>query len=194
MKQKQLNPDKKLLAYIIGLALGDGNLSNPNGRAVRLRITCDKKYPFLIKEIQKSIRTLLPENKVSIVHRKGNCLDISCFSNYWESLLGWKAKEGSKIKQTVSVPFWIKKNRNHSIQCLKGLIETDGSIYSDRGYKMVNFVTYIPNLANDVIKMIENIGFNPNVQKLKISNNIKYTIRISRNAEKFIKTVKINKS
>ena len=42
-----LNKDKGLQAYVIGLALGDGNLSNPNGKATRLRITCDKKYPFL---------------------------------------------------------------------------------------------------------------------------------------------------
>lgn len=31
-------------AYIIGVAIGDGNLSNSNGRAVRLRVTCDNKY------------------------------------------------------------------------------------------------------------------------------------------------------
>jgi len=42
---RRVSEDKKLHAYIVGLALGDGNLSNPNGRAVRLRITCDKKYP-----------------------------------------------------------------------------------------------------------------------------------------------------
>lgn len=35
--------DKRNLAYVIGIAFGDGNLSNPNGRAVRLRVSCDKK-------------------------------------------------------------------------------------------------------------------------------------------------------
>ena len=194
MKQKQLNPDKNLLAYIVGLSLGDGNLSNPNGRAVRLRISCDKKYPILLNRIKISLEKLLPQNKVSFVNRGESCADVSCFSNYWENLLGWKAKNGSKIKQKVKIPTWVKENEKYSIQCLKGLIETDGSIYSDRGYKMVNFVTYIPNLANDVMDMIKSLDFKPNMQKLKISNNIKYTIRISRNAEKFIKTVKINKS
>jgi hypothetical protein len=50
----KLNPDKLLQAYIIGVALGDGDLSNPNGRAVRLRITCDKKYPRLIEHVAKT--------------------------------------------------------------------------------------------------------------------------------------------
>src|SRR3989338_9217420 len=49
--EKRLSKNKKLKAYVVGLSLGDGNLSNPNGRAVRLRITCDKKYPNLIQNI-----------------------------------------------------------------------------------------------------------------------------------------------
>jgi hypothetical protein len=32
-----MNADTQLQAYVIGLAIGDGNLSNPSGRAVRLR-------------------------------------------------------------------------------------------------------------------------------------------------------------
>lgn len=107
--KKYLNPDKELQAYIIGIALGDGNLSNPNGRAVRLRITCDRKYPYLIKQIISSIKKLLPDNKVSIVIRAKTFLDISCYSNYWEKFLGWKVGLGPKHKQNVSVPKWIKK-------------------------------------------------------------------------------------
>jgi len=44
-----------LLAYVVGVALGDGNLSNPNGRATRLRITCDAKYPRLARKIARSL-------------------------------------------------------------------------------------------------------------------------------------------
>lgn len=194
MKIKKLNSDKNLQAYIIGLAIGDGNLSNPSGRATRLRISCDLKYPNLIKRIVKSLKLLLPENKVSTVKAKGKCLDISCYSNHLENLLGWKAKKGSKINQSVSIPSWIKQDEGYSVKCLKGLIETDGSIYNDRGYKMVNFVTYIPTLADDVISIIKLLGFKPNMQTLKISNNIKHTIRISKNTEKFIKTILIDKS
>jgi hypothetical protein len=45
-----LNPDPELQAYVIGLAIGDGNLSNPNGRAIRLRISCDTNYPHLLEK------------------------------------------------------------------------------------------------------------------------------------------------
>ena len=58
-----LHPDSELHAYVVGLAIGDGNLSNPNGRAVRLRITCDTKYPALIARIRSALERLLPRTK-----------------------------------------------------------------------------------------------------------------------------------
>lgn len=187
--------DKENLAYIIGIAIGDGNLSNPNGRATRLRITCDIKYKNLIKNIISSIRKILPKNKISLVKRVDNCVDISCYSNKWEVLLGWTAKDGPKHKQRVSIPEWIKKDKKFILPCLKGLFETDGSIYFDRKYKMVNFTTVIPNLANDVVEIIRKTGFNPNMQINERKNGkTKYTVRISKNTEDFLKTVKIDKS
>lgn len=188
--------DKNSLAYIIGIALGDGNLSNPNGRATRLRVTCDTKYKNIIDNICTSLRSLFPKNKISINKRKERCIDISCYSNKLEGLLGWKVGQGSKEKQKVSVPKWIKSNKKYTVSCLKGLFETDGSVYFDRKYKMANFVTIIPTLANDVMKMITNSGFNPNMQTLKQSTNgkIKHTIRVSKNTERFVKLIGINKS
>jgi tRNA dimethylallyltransferase len=52
------------LAYVIGLAIGDGGITNPNGRAYRLRITCDKKYPRIIKTaIEKYTLRLTTDSK-----------------------------------------------------------------------------------------------------------------------------------
>jgi hypothetical protein len=187
--------DKNALAYMVGVAFGDGNLSNPNGRAVRLRISCDIKYPKLIKKISESLSVLLPENKVSAVQRKCHCVDISCYSNKLEGYLGWSASLGPKHKQNLSVPNWIKVRKKYTILCLRGLFETDGSVYKDRNYIMINFVTIIPGLANDVIEMIRGLGFTPNLQTyIQKSGTTKHTIRISKNAIGFIKMVGIEKS
>ena len=190
LQLKTLSKNKKLQAYVIGLSIGDGNLSNPNGRAVRLRITCDKNYPLLLKEVMHSIQKLLPQNKVSIIKRKG-CFDVSCYSNQWEKILEWKAKGGSKIKQNVRIPDWIKKEKAYIKECLRGLFQTDGSIYKDRKYTMVNFVTEIPILAKDVVKMIQAIGYKPNLQKIKSKNQTKFTIRLSRDSKKFINDINL---
>ena len=188
------------MAYIIGLAIGDGNLSNPNGRATKLRISCDTKYPNLIKYITKSIQKLLPENKVGTVKKKGNCLDVYVHSNHLEKLLGWKAKGGSKFKQNVSTPKWICGSDEYKIQYVKGLIETDGSIYNDRGYTMVIFTTIIPRLAESVQEIITSLGFKPHFYKLnpnpksKFKSQVFYHIRLSKDVQKFLNLVKPDKS
>jgi len=189
-----MKEDFNNLAYIIGVAIGDGNLSNPNGRAVRLRITCDLKYPKIIERICAAVQKLLPNNKVTIVNRPDSCCDISCYSNKWEGYLGWKAKNGPKYKQDLSIPEWIKNNRKYSIYCLKGLIETDGSIYKDRGYKMVNFVTIIPKLAEDASETIKRLGFIARVYKIKTLPTARYNVRISKNVEEFMKLLKLEKN
>lgn len=182
-------------AYIVGVAIGDGNLSNPNSRAVRLRITCDNKYPKLQKRIQASLIKLFPKNKVSIIHRKQNCKDVYVYSNKLEDVLGWKALSGSKFIQKVTVPKWIYTKKSFIKNCLKGLFETDGSIFKDRDYIHVNFTTIIPNLSKDVSKMIRSFHFEPNTQKvMQKSGKYKYVTRISKNSLKFINEIGISKS
>ena len=175
----------KSLAYIVGVALGDGNLSNQNRRAVRLRVTCDNKYPMIIKEIVKHLKIILPDNKVGLIDRK-TATDVYCYSNKLENLMGWKALEGSKEKQKVTVPDWIVNNKTYTKECLRGLFQTDGSIYMDRKYLYTNFTSIIPTLINKVKIMIENLGFRPKMQKtLQPNGKIKYVIRISRDTKKF---------
>ncbi len=188
--QRVVSSDKKLRAYIIGLALGDGNLSNSNGRAVRLRITCDKKYPDLYLHIKESLQKLFPHNIVSLVDRSGEgCLEVSCYSNYLEDVLGWKAKSGSKYDQGVKIPAWILEDREFTKECLRGLFQTDGSIYKDRGYLMVNITSVIEPLVLSVVTAIQNLGYKPNVQKRIEVEKEKHTIRISKNAQKFINDI-----
>ncbi len=188
-----INENKLLRSYVIGLALGDGNLSNPNGRATRLRITCDKKYPLLIERIVKSLELLLPQNKVSVVSRKENCIDISVYSNHLENLLGWKSQNGPKFLQNAAVPDWIKQDEECSINCLKGLIETDGSIYFDRGYKTVLFTAIIQKLANDVFEMINSLGYKPKIYQIERKSNSSrqtiYCVRLSKNVTDFLDLV-----
>lgn len=181
---------KKKLAYIVGVAIGDGNLSNPNGRAVRLRVTCDKKYPELIIEISKHLQYLFPKNMVSLVDRKG-CMDISVYSNKLEDLLGWKAKGGSKAKQNVTIPSWILKSKTYTKECLRGLLQSDGSIYNDRGYTMINFTTIIPDLADQVHKLILDLGYKNQLRKAITPKSLKYVIRISKETDLFIKEIKL---
>ncbi|MEX1064200.1 MAG: LAGLIDADG family homing endonuclease [Candidatus Paceibacterota bacterium] len=195
-----LSSDKELQAYVIGLAVGDGNLSKL-ARATRLRITCDNKYPKLMNRVVASLRLLLPENKVGIVKRPRNCTDVYVYSNHLEKLLGWKGDMGSKFKQNVSTPEWIFGSWRYKAKYLKGLIETDGSVYQDRGYPMVMITTIIRGLAEEIKSLIDSLGFTSHLyeidsRKNKYSYNkqLEYHIRLSKNVQKFLDLVQPDKS
>ena len=196
MGHKSLAPSHgPLLAYVIGVALGDGNLSSPNKRATRLRITCASHYPRLGAKIMRAIRVLLPANRVSIVrHTHANAFDISCCSNHWEDLLEWSVGKGSKCDQSVRVPSWIKENRKYVISCLRGLLETDGSVYRDRGYPMVMFVSAIPGLAEDVHGMMQSLGFEPHTYAIVRNPRPVYRVRLSKGVAEFLKIVRPRKA
>lgn len=183
-------------AYIIGVALGDGNLSRPNGRATRLRITCDSKYTAVRDEIIQSLQKLFPKNNVSIIREnRDTYFNISVYSNKLDDIMPWKVGEGSKFIQEARVPDWIKYDKELSKYCLRGLIQTDGSIYEDRGYKMVNFTNNTLCLIEDVASMMETLGYSPKIYKAKQKSQYpKYTVRLSKNVQDFISRINLQKA
>lgn len=179
-----MEDNRSLQAFIIGIALGDGNLSNPNGRAVRLRITCDTKYPNIINEVKNTLRILFPLNQVSTTFRTDNCVDISLYSNKLLQLLPWLPDAGSKYDQQARVPVWIFTNKKYVAACLRGLIQSDGSIYTDRGYTMINFCSNIQPLAHDVLKLADILGCTGTITATnQRSGKEKYTIRFSKSKD-----------
>ena len=149
-------------------------------------MTCDKKYPKLLGHIKESLQTLLPGNKVSLVNKPG-CMDVSVYSNQLPELIGYPWYGGPKIVQDVGVHSWIKAETRFTEECLRGLFQTDGCIYKDRGYLMVNFTSAGKHLANDVFFMMKNLGYYPHMQKIYQKGvYVRYTIRLSKNVEDFI--------
>lgn len=188
---------QRYLAYIIGVALGDGNLSCPNGRATRLRVTCDAKYPILAKTIAHSLQKLLPDNAISIVRTPGKVtyFNISVYSNKLNDWLPWKVGFGTKEEQLARVPEWIMSDKEYSRECLRGLLQTDGSIYFDRDYLMVNFCNNIQLLANDVYSMLQSIGFRPTLTSTPSKKGrIKYTVRVARESQRLIAEIGLFKA
>lgn len=185
------------LAYIIGVALGDGNLSNPNGRATRLRITCDAKYPLLAENISSTLKEIFPSNRVSMVYlpHKSTYFNISVYSNKLNVYMPWRVGKGTKVQQHARVPAWIRTTKRYTKHCLRGLLQTDGSIYRDRGYLMINFTNHTKELADDVLLMLKQIGFKPTMSKTLAKNGgYKYCVRVARNSEALLEAIQLFKS
>lgn len=180
-------------AYIIGIAIGDGNISNPNGRAYRLRISCDAKYPKIIENVKSSLQKVFPKNKISIIPKKKTSFDISVYNKNINSIFGWKLENGKKYQQKIIIPDWINTDINFIKSFIKGLFESDGSIYFDRKYLMINYVSYNVEIVNYLFIQIKKIKFSPTISKFREKNGIKYTLRISKNTKEFIKYFNIIK-
>lgn len=188
---------ERCLAYIVGVSLGDGNLSRPNGRATRLRITCDAQYPILTQTISSSLQELLPKNAVSIVRPRATntYFNISVYSNKLNEWLPWKVGAGTKEEQQARVPDWILNDLEYSRACLRGLIQADGSIYFDRDDLMVNFCNNIKPLAENVYSILKNIGFMPTITSTPGKRGgTKYTVRVARESQRLIAEIGLFKA
>jgi hypothetical protein len=84
-------------------------------------------------------------------------------------------------------------DRALSIHCLRGLIETDGCVYLDRGYQMVSFSTVIPGLAQQVDEMMWSLGFRPRLYRIRQcpeKASFKYQVRLSRGVRAFLDLIR----
>ncbi|MEK6832575.1 MAG: hypothetical protein AABY32_00885 [Nanoarchaeota archaeon] len=111
-------------AYVMGLAIGDGNISKLK-RTLRLRLYCDERYKKLIDKWKLSCENVF-QRRVSISnHHCGKCKIISIHTNAL-STFPWEPNKGHKWKQKVKIPDWIIENEEFLHACMRGLFETDG--------------------------------------------------------------------
>ena len=73
-------------------------------------------------------------------------------------------KTGNKVENQVGVPNWIKNNKNYCSSCLKGLFDTDGSIYltSDKKRIAMNFKNNSRPLVESFKEMCEKLAIKTN--------------------------------
>lgn len=105
--------------------------------------------------------------------------------------MGWLAKGGPKNQQDICVPQWVKNNTEYAKRYLKGLIETDGSVYYDRGYLMVNFTNIIPQIIRDFTDMLDTLGYSSHIYLRKNGHKNKQVVRVSSKTKNLIKLLKI---
>ncbi len=122
------HPEESLeLAEFVGVMLGDGGLSGSHQITISFNDKTDRGYA---KYICKIIRQLFLLDYHIHKRRKSNGADIVLnSSNLVDFLVLHGLKTGNKVKNQVEVPRWITNNPLYEKACLRGLIDTDGSLY-----------------------------------------------------------------
>lgn len=160
----------ELLAEFVGIMMGDGGLTEYQLK-VTLHSKDDRKYikyvAHLIKKLFDVIPAIRPRKSIAatdiVVNRKtlvGFCRSVGLVV-------------GNKVRQQIDIPKWVYRNRKLQIACLRGLFDTDGSVflhsYISKGkryaYTKVSFSNASHPLICSVNKLLTQCGLNVRVSK-----------------------------
>jgi hypothetical protein len=140
-------------AYLLGLYLGDGCISEYPRQVYRLRIVQDTKYPSLIHQCAIAMYWVIP-NKVGLVKQHG-CTEIGSYSKHWPCLFPQHGK-GPKFKRPIVLEPWQRwvAVERHPELLLRGLFHSDGcrtvNRVNPRG-KPYEYVRYMfKNCSDDI--------------------------------------------
>ena len=155
------------LAEFVGIVLGDGGISQRQV-TITLHYKDDKEYSKFVVNLIKRLFDV----PVGIYFRKKDSVvnyivSRSELVRFCIEKLG--LKRGNKIKQQVDIPDWIKKNKVYCIACVRGLVDTDGCIFTHRykvngkwyAYKKLSFTSFSEPLRNSVFNILKDNGLNP---------------------------------
>ncbi|MFG3049859.1 transcriptional regulator [Kitasatospora sp. NPDC048239] len=123
------SPDPRLphsdYAYLLGLYLGDGCISEGRRNVHALRIACGDAWPGLIDECARAVAAVMPYNKVMRVRATGHTSVVST-SKHWPCLFPQHGP-GPKHRRRITLAVWQREIVDaHPWEFLRGLIHSDG--------------------------------------------------------------------
>lgn len=158
------------LAEFIGIMLGDGHIS-----PTQIYVT---SHRFDDLDFHKYVRALIQKlfkvRTRSMMDKKDNIIDCYVGSVRIVRFLKKMGLVENKVKKQVAIPSWIFQKRAFQFACLRGLIDTDGSVYRLKsGSIQISFKNFSYPLLYGVRNIFRINGFHPS----KISSNSVYLTR-----------------
>lgn len=155
------------LAELIGVILGDGNISN-FPRTEELRIVSNSSNKGFIKRYASLIyKTIGKEPKIR-KDKYANCVRIIIYQKKISKRLG--IPTGARGKINIKIPRWIFSNKEYLQRYLRGLYEAEGSFCVHKPtytYKFL-FANRNKSLLKNVYQSLRKLGFHPHNSKDKI--------------------------
>ena len=113
-------------AYLLGAYLGDGRIGRTSPGGDQLTITLDARYPKIVAEVDRSMRTCLPEADVGSCARPGATRLYSSHPAWLEAFP--QHGPGRKHTRTIELVEWqLAITSEYPAALIRGLIHSDGS-------------------------------------------------------------------
>lgn len=156
------------LAEFIGIMMGDGGMSKYQA-TITLHHTDDREY---IEFVSQHIERLFLIKPRVYHYPLDSVFDLTVSRlNLVQYLHSLGLPIGNKVKQQFDIPEWIKVNKSFSRACVRGLVDTDGSIfthsYKVNGkryyYKKLAFCSRSKPLQHSVAQILSDFGMRPRI-------------------------------
>lgn len=155
------------LAELMGVVFGDGGIDSNWQVVISLNAISDLAYASFLCDLFMKLFGI----DVVFRKRKGeNCLLIVCSSsNVVDFLVSKGAIRGNKIVGGLDIPEWIMENRDYSIACLRGIMDTDGCTYIDHhnykektyGHIGISIASKSEYLLRSMYLILKGLGYSP---------------------------------
>lgn len=153
------------LAELIGVILGDGGLPGNHQLTISFNSKTDKEYSVFLGRILRKLFSI-----DYYIYSRKNCNGaeiVVTSSNLIDFLLKQGLVAGNKVKNQVDIPYWIYDKVAYQKACVRGLIDTDGSLYRHRynsngrnyTYLKLCFANRSKPLLNSVLKILKKLNF-----------------------------------
>lgn len=158
------------LAEFVGIMIGDGGVA-PYHISITLNSETDRLY---IKFVKRLIMRLFAVKPKTYKDPDSKALDIVVQrKSLVEFCQKIGLKTGNKIKQGLDIPEWILDNAEFTKNCIRGLVDTDGSLFvhsyivknKTYSYPKISFTSASSNLIKSVYKALIKLGFNARINK-----------------------------
>lgn len=158
------------LAEFIGTMMGDGGMHKYQA-VITLHHIDDGAY---IKFVAKRIEELFWIKPRLYHYPKDSVFNIVVSrSELVKYLHELGLPIGNKVRQQFDIPVWIKKNKKFALACIRGLVDTDGSVfthsYKVKGkwyhYKKLAFSSRSEPLQYSVARILADLGMRPRISR-----------------------------
>lgn len=142
------------LAEFVGILLGDGHIS-----ATQVMVTLGLKDVY-VSHVARLIKKVFGVTSKVTVSKSGHKTVYfgSTAAVRWLRQMGLVSH---KVREQVCIPAWIAKDKRFMQAALRGLFDTDGSVYKLRYGMQISFCNHSRPLIEGVRNFLITLGFSP---------------------------------
>ena len=180
------------LAEFIGIVLGDGSITKRQV-VICLHYRDDAEYGEFVAKLARNLFSV-----PVVKHFRESCsinmfvISRSALVDFFVNRLGLSI--GNKVKHQVDLPQWIKQNKKFAAASLRGLMDTDGSVFSERhkinakiySYPRLAFTNYSKPLIMTVFNILKDLKFEPKIR----SGGVRVTLEKRQDILRYFKIIK----